>query len=215
MRKFPFAVIVALVLFLGGCQTSQPRPNHSQDTAAQHGLATLRQIVNAGNYASLGFESEAEVRQATLGEPLQVYRVQLDALRAFTENTDPETLLVDIRRSLYPVKVGDRVATSIFVTGSREGWRASELGNAAVARLVSRYRHGAGDFVVHVPAMKSWFVADRVEGHAHARDGRPAHQAPGGRDPAGRRRLPAAQGGVRRLQRLAAVVRSRSSQPPS
>ncbi|MCS0632795.1 hypothetical protein NX786_26025 [Telluria mixta] len=164
MRKFPFAVIVALVLFLGGCQTSQPRPNHSQDTAAQHGLATLRQIVNAGNYASLGFESEAEVRQATLGEPLQVYRVQLDALRAFTGNTDPETLLVDIRRSLYPVKVGDRVATSIFVTGSREGWRASELGNAAVARLVSRYRHGAGDFVVHVPAMKSWFVADRVEG---------------------------------------------------
>jgi hypothetical protein len=164
MRKFPFTVIVAVVLFLGGCQTSQPRPNHSQETAAQHGLATLRQIVNAGNYASLGFESEGEVRQATLGEPLQVYRVQLDALRAFTEKTDPETLLVDIRRSLFPVKVGDRVATSIFVTGAREGWRASELGNAAVARLVSRYRHGAGDFVVHVPALKSWFVADRVEG---------------------------------------------------
>jgi hypothetical protein len=164
MRKFPFAVIVALACFLGGCQTSQPRPNHSQQTAAQHGLDTLRHIVNAGNYASLGFESEAEVRQATLGEPLQVYRVQLDALRAFTENTDPETLLVDIRRTLFPVKVGDRVATSIFVTGAREGWRASELGNAAVARLVSRYRHGAGDFVVHVPAMKSWFVADRVEG---------------------------------------------------
>ncbi|MFJ1471789.1 hypothetical protein [Massilia orientalis] len=164
MRKLPFALVVAVVLFLAGCQTSQPRPNHSQDTAAQHGLATLRQVVNAGNYASLGFESEAEVRQATLGDPLQVYRVQLDALRAFTGNTDPETLLVDVRRSLYPVKVGDRVATSIFVTGSREGWRASELGNAAVARLVNRYRHGAGDFVVHVAAMKSWFVADRVEG---------------------------------------------------
>lgn len=164
MRKFPFAVIVAVVLFLGGCQTSQPRPNHSQATAAEHGLDTLRQVVNAGNYASLGFDSLDEVLRARLGEPLQVYRVQLDALRAFTENTDPETLLVDIRRSLYPVKVGDRVATSIFVTGSREGWRASELGNAAVARLISRYRHGAGDFVVHVPAMKSWFVADRVEG---------------------------------------------------
>ncbi len=164
MRKFPFAVIVALACFLGGCQTSQPRPNHSQATAAEHGLDTLRQVVNAGNYASLGFDSLDEVLRARLGEPLQVYRVQLDALRAFTENTDPETLLVDIRRTLYPVKVGDRVATSIFVTGSREGWRASEMGNAAVARLISRYRHGAGDFVVHVPAMKSWFVADRVEG---------------------------------------------------
>lgn len=164
MRKFPFALIVALACFLGGCQTSQPRPSNSQATAAQHGLATLRQLVNAGNYASLGFDSLDEVRQATLGEPLQVYRVQLDALRAFTDKTDPETLLVDIRRNLYPVKVGDRVATSIFVTGSREGWRASELGNAAVARLISRYRHGASDFVVHVPALKSWFVADRVEG---------------------------------------------------
>ena len=164
MRKFPFAVIVALACFLGGCQTSQPRPNHSQATAAEHGLDTLRRVVNAGNYASLGFDSLDEVLRARLGEPLQVYRVQLDALRDFTENTDPETLLVDIRRTLYPVKVGDRVATSIFVTGSREGWRASEMGNAAVARLISRYRHGAGDFVVHVPAMKSWFVADRVEG---------------------------------------------------
>lgn len=164
MRKFPFALIVAMACLLGGCQTSQPRPTASQTRAAEHGLATLRHVVNAGNYASLGFESEDEVRRATLGEPLQVFQVRLDALRAFTGQTDPETLLVDIRRTLYPVKVGDRVATSIFVTGAREGWRASELGNAAVARLVSRYRHGAGDFVVHVPALKSWFVAHRVEG---------------------------------------------------
>jgi hypothetical protein len=164
MRKFPVAMIVALACFLGGCQASQPRPSNSQASAAQHGLATLRQIVNAGNYASLGFESVDEVRRATLGEPLQVFQVRLDALRAFTGQADPETLLVDIRRDLYPVKVGDRVATSIFVLGSREGWRAAELGNAAVARLVSRYRHGAGDFVVHVPALKSYFVADRVEG---------------------------------------------------
>jgi hypothetical protein len=164
MRTRPFALIVALACFLGGCQTSQPRPNGNQTTAAQHGLATLKQIVNAGNYASLGFDSEGEVRRATLGTPLQIFQVRLDALRAFTGKTDPETLLVDIRSNLYPVKVGDRVATSIFVTGSREGWRASELGNTAVARLVSRYRHGAGDFVVHVPALKSYFVADRVEG---------------------------------------------------
>jgi len=164
MRKFHFAWIVALACLLGGCQTSQPRPTASQATAAQHGLATLRQVVNARNYASLGFESEAEVRQATLGEPLQVFQVRLDALRAFTGQTDPETLLVDIRRTLYPVKVGDRVATSVVVTGARDGWRSSELGNAAVARLVSRYRHGGGDFVVHVPALKSYFVADRVEG---------------------------------------------------
>ena len=73
-------------------------------------------------------------------------------------------MLVDIRRNLYPVRVGERVATSIFVMGTHDGWRTSELGNAAVAQLVSRHRHGRGDFVVHVPALKSYFVADRVEG---------------------------------------------------
>ena len=164
MRTLSSALVVALACFLGGCQTSQPHPSTSQTTAAQHGLATLRQVVNASNYAALGFASPDEVRQATLGEPLQVFQVRLDALRAFTEKTDPETLLVDIRRNLYPVKVGDRVATSIFVPGSRDGWRAAELGNAAVAQLVSRYRHGSGDFLVHVPALKAYFVADRVEG---------------------------------------------------
>jgi hypothetical protein len=166
MRTLPIALVIALACILGGCQTTHkhPRPSTSQAHAAQNGLATLRQAVNAGNYAALGFTSPDEVRQATLGEPLQVYLVQFDALRDFTGKTDPETLLVDIRRSLYPVKVGERVATSIFVIGDRAGWRPSELGNAAVAQLVSRQRHGAGDFVVHVPALKSWFVADRVEG---------------------------------------------------
>jgi hypothetical protein len=60
--------------------------------------------VNAGNYAALGFESVDEVRQATFGEPLQVDQVRLDALRAFNEQTNPETLLVDIRRDCIPSK---------------------------------------------------------------------------------------------------------------
>jgi hypothetical protein len=61
-------------------------------------------LVNAGNYAARGFESVDEVRQATLGEPLQVDQVRRDALRAFNEQTNPETLLVDIRRDCIPSK---------------------------------------------------------------------------------------------------------------
>lgn len=166
MRKLPFVLILAMLSFLGGCQTArtEPPPSHTQAAAAQQGLATLKQVVNADNYARLGFGSPEEVRQATLGEPLHIYRVRLDALRKFTGETNPETLLDDARRSLYPVKVSERVATSIFVTQARDGWRSTELGNAAVAQLVSRYRHSAADFIVHVPALQAYFVADRVEG---------------------------------------------------
>lgn len=166
MGKLPFVLIVAMVSLLSGCQTgrTQPPPSNTRVIAAQEGLATLKQVVNTSNYAALGFNSPDEVRQAALGEPLQIYLVRLDALRKFTVHTKPETLLVDAQRSLYPVKVGTRVATSIFITQSHDGWRATELGNAAVAQLVSRYRHSPADFVLHVPALQTYFVGERVEG---------------------------------------------------
>lgn len=166
MRKFAFILIAAMVYLLSGCQTArtQPQPHGKPAAAAQEGLATLKQVVNANNYATLGFTSLEEVRQATLGEPLRVFSVRLDALGKFTDKASPDKLLVDIRRSLYPVAVGPRVASAIFVTHAQDGYRANELGNAAVAQLVSRYRHGPDDFLVHVPALKAWFVADRVEG---------------------------------------------------
>lgn len=166
MRKYAFVLIAAMVCLLSACQTArtEPSPHTKPATAAKEGLATLKHVVNASNYAALGFASPEEVRQATLGEPMQIYSVRLDALGKFTDQASPDALLVDTRRNFFPVSVGQRVATSIFVTHGHDGWRANELGNAAVAQLVSRYRHSASDFLVHVPALKSWFVADRVEG---------------------------------------------------
>lgn len=166
MRKFTFVLIAAMVYVLSGCQTArtQPPPNSKPAAAALDGLATLKQVVNNNNYLALGFTSVEEVRQATLGDPMEIYRVRLDALSKFTDQADPDTLLVDTRRHFYPVSVGQRVATSIFVTEARDGWRATELGNAAVAQLVSRYRHSPTDFIVQVPALKAYFVGDRVEG---------------------------------------------------
>ncbi|GAB3462456.1 hypothetical protein GCM10027321_24180 [Massilia terrae] len=166
MRKFAFVLIAAMAYLLSGCQTArtQPPANSKPAAAAQEGLATLKVVVNANNYAALGFTSVEEVRQATLGEPLQIFSVRLDALRKFTDKASPDKLLVDARRKLYPVSVGTRVATSIFVGHAHDGWRANELGNAAVAQLVARYRHGPDDFLVHVPALKSWLVAERIEG---------------------------------------------------
>lgn len=174
MRKLLYALIAAVAWFVSGCQmspftsdasaTGQPPAHGTQAAAAKAGLATLAQLVNEKNYAALGFGSPDEVRQATLGEPLQFYRVRLDALRAFNESSDAEKLLEDARRSLYPVEVRQRVASSIVVTQSRDGWRATDFGNAALARTVTRYRKGPADFVVHVPALKVYFVAKRTEG---------------------------------------------------
>lgn len=174
MRKLLYALIAAVAWLVSGCQmspftpdasaTGQPPAHATQLAAAKEGLATLAHLVNEKNYAALGFESPDEVRQATLGEPLQSYRVRLDALRALPESIDAEKLLEDARRSLYPVEVKQRVASSIVVTQSRDGWRATDFGNAGVARAITRYRKGPTDFIVHVPALKVYFVAKRTEG---------------------------------------------------
>jgi hypothetical protein len=176
MRKLAYVLtVVTVACSLIGCGTisplnpsagaaGQPPPSATAAAAAQEGLATFQRVINANNYAALGFGSPDEVRRATLGEPLPIFRVGLDALRASTEQTNPSTLLIDARRSLYPVEVDRRVATSIFVTQASDGWRATDLGTAAVARAVTRYRSRPTDFIVHVPALKVYFVGRRVEG---------------------------------------------------
>jgi len=166
---------IAMTSFLVGCATlspfnpssgaaGQPAPSATDASAAQEGLATFQKVINDKNYAALGFGSPDEVRRATLGQPLPIFRVGLDALNASTPQTNPNTLLVDARRRLYPVEVDRRVATSIFVTQASDGWRATDLGSAAVARAVTRYRTEPSDFIVHVPALKVYFVARRTQG---------------------------------------------------
>jgi hypothetical protein len=118
-------------------------------------------LVTPMNYARLGFASPEEVRQAQLASPMQVFRVELDALMRMTSRTPPEALLIDARRTLYPVTVERRVATSLFVMQHNDGWRATDFGNAAIARATSAHRRGPDDFIVWIPAAKLYFIGRR------------------------------------------------------
>jgi len=156
------------VLLLGGCASGsgaavEPTPvtgppESAQQGAAQQGLATLQSLVTAENYRGLGFAAPDDVRRAQLGAPLRIYRVELDTLRKFTPSTRPEDVLVNGQRSLYPVMVDGRVATSLFVTGRSDGWRATDFGNAALARATAAVRRTPDDVIVQVPAAKLAFI---------------------------------------------------------
>src|SRR4051812_18373908 len=112
MSKLSYALIVAAACSLGACSSlspftpgtnaaGQPAAQATQDAAAKEGLATFIQLVNESNYAALGFGAVDEVRQATLAPPMPVFRIELEALRAFTGQGDAESLLVDARRTLF------------------------------------------------------------------------------------------------------------------
>jgi hypothetical protein len=144
--------------------TGQPAPSPTQATAAQEGLVTFQKLVDAKNYAQLGFSSPEAAARATLGEPMQIFLIRLDKLQNFTGDTNPDTLLTDARRTLYPVELDKRVATSLTVTQRDDGWRATDFGNRSIARAVTRYRSDPGDFIVHAAALKLYFVGRRTEG---------------------------------------------------
>src|SRR6185437_13505051 len=82
----------------------QPAASTTQTTAAQDGLIVFRGLVNAKNYAGLGFNSPEDAGRASLGEPMSVFFIRLDKLRSMTEETNLENLLVDVRRAFYPVE---------------------------------------------------------------------------------------------------------------
>lgn len=174
MRTLPYACVIAAACMLGGCHSmpsrhdgsgtaSQPQPSSTSAAAAEAGLKTLAQIVNESNYARLGFSSREEVQRARLGAPMQIYHVRLDALRAMPVEGSAN-LLSDVQRSLYPVQVGERVACGVFVSQAGDGYRATDMGKAALSRALARYRRGAADMVVQVPALQANFLARREEG---------------------------------------------------
>lgn len=175
MRKLASLAVIAAALSLMGCEkrwpfnstsgaAAQPPPSASESDAAKEGLAAFQKLVTPQNYHGLGFASPEDAQRAQLGDPIAVYRIGLDALKGYKPGTKIDDIMVDAKRSLYPVNVGEHVATSIYVTQHDDGWRATDFGNAAVARAVTSYRHEKSDIAVQVPALKVYFVGRRTEG---------------------------------------------------
>ncbi|MGB6633092.1 MAG: hypothetical protein WBE52_17775, partial [Terriglobales bacterium] len=138
--------------------------------AASSGLATLRKLVNANNYRSMGFESQDEVNSGLLGDPLHVFLVRLDLLRQFQPGGDPDKLLSDIGEELYPVLVNDAPRSAVVVEKQGEQWSPVSYGGANLVKALAQRRAGNSAmakaaaptyFEVHVAALNMYFLGYR------------------------------------------------------
>jgi hypothetical protein len=168
MRSLLLVCALLMLVLTVGCQKNeQPKPPAAQASeAATTAIGVLQKMVNDQNFRGLGFDSVAEVGQAQLGEPMPVFDIGLDQLKAYKEGTDPNTLLAATSRTLYPVTVGGQTKSSITVTHRENGYVASSFGNADIMKSLSRYRQtqtGGGDFVVRVPAFSMYYLGRRIE----------------------------------------------------
>lgn len=157
----------------GAAQTgAQNDMRETKDVAAQ-ALGTLQKIGKQTNGKAMGFESGDEMANAKLGEPLSVFMVELEALRAYRAGSDPNQMLKPIDKVIYPVSANDQVRSSIVLQKGKEGWKASDFGGANFARLITRARDESAKatnlaatayFVVQVPALNAYFLGYRQDG---------------------------------------------------
>lgn len=173
-RRTSISAIGAVLLLVacGHQQAVRAPQSTSSSEAASHGLDTLRKLVNASNYRSMGFDSVDEVRSASLGDPLHIYMVRLDQLRDYQSNADPDKLLSDVDQELYPVVVVGSVRSAVLVEKQGEKWAAVSFGGANLVKALAQRRSdsaatsktaAASYFEVHVAALNMYFLGFHQE----------------------------------------------------
>jgi hypothetical protein len=175
MRLVMASSAALFMVFALAChkQPKSPSPAHQPEDAAMRGLATLQKMITPQNFKSMGFETFDEVRSATLGEPLAIFQVRLDQLRAYEPGEDPNKLLVDSGQMIYPVATNGSVRSSIVVVKTEEIWKATRFGGPNLIQALAKSRSAEAQssqaaekpyFVVQIPALSMYFLGYRVGG---------------------------------------------------
>jgi hypothetical protein len=75
------AAVLAVTVVMHYASPSAAQSPQAATEEAQRSIAVLQRLASERGYQGLGFESLEEVKSVTLGAPLQVFMVGLDALR--------------------------------------------------------------------------------------------------------------------------------------
>jgi len=140
--------------------------------AAQNTLSDYQQMVTKENFKRLGFETADEIKQATLGEPMLDYMVQLDDLKNYEAGTDPVKVLKPTNHVIYPVVVRAQTRSSLTLAKTDKGWASVAYGSPALIRSLTTLRaSGAASsrlsegayFSVRIPAFNLYLLGHRTD----------------------------------------------------
>jgi hypothetical protein len=159
-------IVTTCFFLLVGCSPHKGGSNPSvqlQQQAADNAIGLLQKLVNEQNYKSLGFLSLDEVKQAQLGQPMEVYNLGLEKLKSYRTGQDPSSLLTPSAETIYPVTVDGSVRTGLRIVHKEHGYEPSSFGKADIVKRLAEYRRNPGEFVVRIPVFQMYFVGRHVE----------------------------------------------------
>jgi len=166
-----YIALMAIFCVIFAQANAQQAKNDPREVASQS-METLRQLVTEENYKAMGFESLDELSDIALGDSLHVFFVRLDQLQEYQPGSDPNRLLIDRKRIIFPVIVKKQVRSSIVVDMVNERWQATGFGGPNLMKMFSKVRSAAADstglplpsfFAVQVLALNLNFIAHRID----------------------------------------------------
>lgn len=202
MRIFIIFVIAVLVVMQTACSngdsaasssqnsqnnTAQSQPSPTSEVkefddprqAATNALSNLKHLLTEGqNFREMGFDNLEQLDRVSLGEPAAVYAVGLDALREYNPSGDPKSLLIDVKRIVFPV-VADGNGRTLITLEQKDGkWHFVSFGDQSVARNLLRVREDRSSapgglptsnyFIVQVNALFLTFLGNEQPGSSSA-----------------------------------------------
>jgi hypothetical protein len=163
------AVFGIWLLQMTGCVTPQEVAQTSLDDLHKLNVPAK----NADDEAfvkDIGFNSLEEVADAQLGSPLHLYNVPLVQLQQFQHGDDPNNLLADTGRVIFPLTVKGRFKSSLTVVESSlsvKGWKGSRVTRKGFPRLIGeieKLKTSSSSFIVSIVPLGLVFLGDHKAG---------------------------------------------------
>lgn len=172
LRPLRFVLLILLVVGLSGCAAIIRNDGHTQQIAANNELQSLLQSVNHSNYKSLGFQSEAEAAQATLGPSMSVINLSIDKLSQFQPGDEPGRMIGNPDQILYPVVVNGVTRTGIAIKATGPFWYGGgnhsefvELDTLRADKAVLLGVDKSNFYLLRVAALNEQFLATYSHGY--------------------------------------------------
>lgn len=165
------AFVVAGVIVSAAAQEAPRIPEEALKSAQQAFQLALGSTQKTQTFDAMGLRSEAESRQAVLGEPIALQEIGYDKLVAYQPGNSPQSVFGGPAQVLFPIMVGKRARSLITMAQGGEGWRMTSYGDpdraaaieAAKAALQNEKAVSSGPApsfsVVAVPAFQFDLVA--------------------------------------------------------
>ncbi len=130
----PVLMMLACILFMPGVAAAPP---DDINNAARQGIAVLLKESRSSHIGRLGFESQADVDNAELGEGFQVFTIQPDKLLDESSSQELSDLVIPTSQWQFLILAKGNAKALLTVDLVNGKWTPVSIGSAGLARQLS------------------------------------------------------------------------------